>query len=55
LICVRRSTRTNPQQAASLSTIIPLQYTATATRHGINTLDALITAAAGNPWIPNTA
>ena len=30
-------------------------YTATATRHGINTLDALITAAAGNPWIPTTA
>jgi transposase len=27
-------------------------YTATATRHGINTLDALIQAAAGNPWIP---
>ena len=30
-------------------------YTATATRHGINTLDALITATAGNPWIPTTA
>jgi hypothetical protein len=30
-------------------------YTATATRHGINTLDALITAAAGTPWIPTTA
>jgi hypothetical protein len=30
-------------------------YTATATRHGINTLDALITAAAGTAWIPTTA
>jgi len=30
-------------------------YIATATRHGIGTLDALITAAAGNPWIPATA
>jgi transposase len=30
-------------------------HTATATRHGINTLDALITATAGNPWIPTTA
>jgi hypothetical protein len=30
-------------------------YTATATRHGINMLDALITAASGNPWIPTTA
>jgi hypothetical protein len=30
-------------------------YTATATRHGINMLDALIAAAAGNPWIPTTA
>lgn len=29
-------------------------YTATAARHGINTLDALITAAAGSPWIPTT-
>ena len=26
----------------------------TAARHGINTLDALITAAAGSPWIPTT-
>jgi transposase len=30
-------------------------YTATATRQGINTLDALIQAATGNPWIPATA
>ena len=30
-------------------------YTATATRQGIGMLDALITAAAGNPWIPATA
>lgn len=30
-------------------------YTATATRHGIGMLDALIHAAAGNPWIPTTA
>jgi transposase len=30
-------------------------YTATAVRHGINTLDALIQAATGNPWIPATA
>ena len=30
-------------------------YTATAVRHGINTLDALIHAATGNPWIPTTA
>ncbi|WP_225854607.1 IS66 family transposase [Micromonospora sp. ALFpr18c] len=29
-------------------------YTATATRQGINTLDALIQAATGNPWIPTT-
>lgn len=29
-------------------------YTATAVRHGIGMLDALITAAAGNPWIPTT-
>jgi transposase len=29
-------------------------YTATATRQGINTLDALIQAATGNPWIPAT-
>lgn len=27
-------------------------YTATATRHGINILDALIQAVTGNPWIP---
>lgn len=27
-------------------------YTATATRHGLDTLDALIQATAGNPWIP---
>jgi len=27
-------------------------YIATATRHGIDTLDALIQAATGNPWIP---
>ncbi|MFY1699527.1 IS66 family transposase [Solwaraspora sp. WMMA2101] len=30
-------------------------YTATATRHGINMLDALTRAAAGSPWIPTTA
>ena len=30
-------------------------YTATATRNGINMLDALIQAAAGNPWIPATS
>jgi hypothetical protein len=30
-------------------------YTATAARQGINTLDALIQAAAGNPWIPTPA
>lgn len=30
-------------------------YTATATRHGIGTLDALIQAAIGNPWIPTPA
>jgi transposase len=30
-------------------------YTATAIRHGINMLDALVHAAAGNPWIPATA
>jgi transposase len=30
-------------------------YTATATRQGIGMLDALITAAAGTPWIPTTA
>jgi transposase len=30
-------------------------YTATATRQGINMLDALVQAAAGNPWIPTTA
>lgn len=30
-------------------------YTATATRHGVNMLDALIHAATGNPWIPTTA
>ncbi|WP_406044677.1 transposase [Micromonospora sp. NBC_00898] len=30
-------------------------YTATATRNGLGMLDALITAAAGNPWIPTTA
>ncbi|MGX6608617.1 IS66 family transposase [Micromonosporaceae bacterium Da 78-11] len=30
-------------------------YTATATRQGIDTLDALIQAAAGNPWIPTPA
>lgn len=30
-------------------------YTTTATRQGIGMLDALITAAAGNPWIPTTA
>lgn len=29
-------------------------YTATATRHGQGMLDALITAAGGNPWIPTT-
>jgi hypothetical protein len=29
-------------------------YTATATRQGIDTLDALIQAATGNPWIPAT-
>jgi transposase len=29
-------------------------YTATATRQGIGMLDALIQAAAGNPWIPTT-
>lgn len=29
-------------------------YTATATRHGINMLDALTRAATGNPWIPAT-
>jgi transposase len=29
-------------------------YTATATRQGIGMLDALIHAAAGNPWIPTT-
>jgi transposase len=30
-------------------------YLATATRHGISWLDALITAAQGDPWIPETA
>jgi transposase len=30
-------------------------YTATAARHGVNILDALIHAATGNPWIPTTA
>ena len=30
-------------------------YTATATRHGLGMLDALIQAATGNPWIPTTA
>jgi transposase len=30
-------------------------YIATATRQGIDTLDALIQAATGNPWIPATA
>jgi transposase len=30
-------------------------YTATAVRNGVNTLDALIQAATGNPWIPATA
>ena len=30
-------------------------YTATAARQGIDTLDALIQAATGNPWIPTTA
>jgi transposase len=30
-------------------------YIATAGRHGIDTLDALIQAAAGNPWTPTTA
>lgn len=30
-------------------------YTATATRQGVGMLDALIQAAAGNPWIPTTA
>ena len=30
-------------------------YLATATRHGISWLDALIMAAEGNPWIPETA
>jgi hypothetical protein len=29
-------------------------YLATATRHGINWLDALTQAAEGNPWIPDT-
>jgi transposase len=30
-------------------------YTATATRNGVDMLDALIQAATGNPWIPTTA
>lgn len=30
-------------------------YTTAATRQGIGMLDALITAAAGNPWTPATA
>jgi transposase len=30
-------------------------YLATATRHGISWLDALMTAAQGDPWIPETA
>ena len=30
-------------------------YTATATRNGLGMLEVLITAAAGNPWIPTTA
>jgi transposase len=30
-------------------------YTATATRHGLGMLDALIQATTGNPWIPATA
>jgi hypothetical protein len=30
-------------------------YIATAARQGIDTLDALIRAATGNPWIPATA
>ena len=30
-------------------------YTATAVRHGIGMLDALIQAATGNPWIPAPA
>jgi len=29
-------------------------YLATATRHGISSLDALTRAAQGNPWIPGT-
>ena len=29
-------------------------YLATATRHGISSLDALTRAAQGNPWIPDT-
>lgn len=29
-------------------------YTTTANRHGINTLDALIQASTGKPWIPDT-
>jgi hypothetical protein len=29
-------------------------YTATAVRHGIGMLDALIQAITGNPWIPAT-
>jgi hypothetical protein len=30
-------------------------YTATATRQGVEMLDALIQAAVGNPWVPATA
>ncbi|MGI8447524.1 MAG: IS66 family transposase [Streptosporangiaceae bacterium] len=30
-------------------------YLATATRHGISWLDALIMAAEGNPWMPTAA
>lgn len=30
-------------------------YLATASRHGISWLDALTRAAAGHPWIPDTA
>ena len=30
-------------------------YLATASRHGISWLDALIQAAQGNPWTPQTA
>jgi transposase len=45
--CMR--TLTGAQEFAAIRT-----YTATAIRQGQNTLDVLIDAAAGHPWIPAT-